>query len=221
MITYFTPKWFTLHYMSNKVQLNPSWRNGGRTFLNCPRTGDGGHRTATADGVLHSKVNWEKVRFVWWDKIMVIHICQSIRELQLGRRFLFQQDNDPKHEVNATKKWFKNKLNVLDWVSQSPAVNPRAVHAWSQSNLTEHELLCRKRWRKNCLDSTSPNYIDLKKQQMQQRCKSLLCIAIVQSHKGFDINITYFFFWSNYRVLQLLITNNSLCKAVPNISVSQ
>lgn len=75
MITYFTTKLFTLHYMSNKVQLNPSLRNGGRTFLNFPRTGcahdkrlgqtgDGGHRTATVDGVLHFKVNWEKVLFV-------------------------------------------------------------------------------------------------------------------------------------------------------------
>ena len=42
------------------------------------------------------------------------------RDLRLGRRFPFQQDNDPKPTAIATLKWFKRKhLNVLEWLSQS------------------------------------------------------------------------------------------------------
>ena len=35
---------------------------------------------------------------------------KSSRDLRLGRRFTFQQDNDPKHTVEATLEWFR--LNI-------------------------------------------------------------------------------------------------------------
>ncbi len=36
-----------------------------------------------------------------------------------------QQDNNPKHTSHSTKEWLKkNKVNVLDWLSQSPDLNP-------------------------------------------------------------------------------------------------
>ncbi len=35
-----------------------------------------------------------------------------------------QQDNNPKHSSNSTKEWLKkNKVNVLEWLSQSPELN--------------------------------------------------------------------------------------------------
>ena len=51
---------------------------------------------------------------VKYKDILEGNLFQSSRDLRLGRRFTFQQDNDPKHSVKATLKWFQGKhLNVL------------------------------------------------------------------------------------------------------------
>lgn len=91
-------------------------------------------------------------------QILEDNLSLSTRELRLGRRYIFQQDNDPKHTAKATQKWFEDHhVNVLEWPSQSPDLNPienlwqdlkRAVHARSPSNLTELEQFCREEWRK-------------------------------------------------------------------------
>ncbi len=42
------------------------------------------------------------------------------RALKMGREWVFQHDNDPKHTAKATKEWLKKKhIKVLDWHSQS------------------------------------------------------------------------------------------------------
>uniref|UniRef100_A0A6Q2YBC1 chitin synthase n=1 Tax=Esox lucius TaxID=8010 RepID=A0A6Q2YBC1_ESOLU len=43
----------------------------------------------------------------------------------MGRDWVFQHDNDPKHTARATKEWLRKKhLKVLEWPSQSPDLNP-------------------------------------------------------------------------------------------------
>jgi hypothetical protein len=61
--------------------------------------------------------NWVGAKY---REILEGNMFQSSRNLRLGPKFTFQQDNDPKHSVKATLEWFKGKhLNVLEWPSQS------------------------------------------------------------------------------------------------------
>jgi hypothetical protein len=61
--------------------------------------------------------NWSELKELWMGLNtgkFLRETCLSSRDLRLGRRFTFQQDNDPKHTTKATLEWFKGKLlNVL------------------------------------------------------------------------------------------------------------
>ena len=56
----------------------------------------------------------------------------SVRKLKLVRKWVFQMDNDPKHTSKVVAKWLKdNKVKVLEWLSQSPDLNP-IEDAWAE-----------------------------------------------------------------------------------------
>jgi hypothetical protein len=48
-------------------------------------------------------------------EILDENLLQSARDLRLGQRFTFQQDNDPKHTAKTMQEWLRDRsLNVLD-----------------------------------------------------------------------------------------------------------
>jgi hypothetical protein len=50
--------------------------------------------------------------------ILKRHLKTSVRKLKLGRKRVFQVDNDPKHSSKVVAKWLKeNKVKVLEWPS--------------------------------------------------------------------------------------------------------
>ncbi|KAI4883239.1 hypothetical protein NFI96_003468, partial [Prochilodus magdalenae] len=91
-------------------------------------------------------------------KILNNNIRQSAEKLGLGNRWTFQHDNDPKHTAKVVKKWLADKnINVLQWPSQSPDLNPIEnlwrelkirVMARRPSNLKELELITKDEWAK-------------------------------------------------------------------------
>ncbi len=80
------------------------------------------------------------------------------RALKMGRGWVFQHDNDPKHTAMATKEWLKKKhVKVLEWPSQSLDLNP-IENLWRKlkvrvakrqpRNLNDLDRICKEEWDK-------------------------------------------------------------------------
>ncbi len=135
----------TAHHLSNTV---PTVKHGGGSIMlwGCFSAAGTGRLVA-----IEGKMNAAKYR-----DILDENLLQSAQDLRLGRRFTFQQDNDPKHTAKITKEWLhNNSVTVLEWPSQSPDLNPiehlwrdlkMAVHQRLPSNLTELERICKEEW---------------------------------------------------------------------------
>ncbi len=69
-----------------------------------------------------------------------------------------KQDNDLKHTSKSTSEWLKKiKIKVLEWISQSPDLNPiemlwldlkQSIHALKPSSVAELKQFCKEEWAK-------------------------------------------------------------------------
>jgi transposase len=80
-------------------------------------------------------------RFLYVD-ILKNNLKQSVKKLKLGRNFIFQQDNDPKHTSKLARQFFKdNKTEVLGWPSQSPDLNViEPLWAFVEKNIRKYHI---------------------------------------------------------------------------------
>ncbi|KAI4898613.1 hypothetical protein NFI96_006393 [Prochilodus magdalenae] len=100
----------------------------------------------------------ERMTGAMYCEILGNNLLLSVRALKMGRGWVFQHDNDPKHTARITKEWLRKKhIKDLEWPSQSSDLNP-IENLWRElklhvsqrqpRNLTDLEKICVEEWAK-------------------------------------------------------------------------
>lgn len=103
----------------------------------------------------------------------------------IGRRFILQMDNDPKHKAKATQEFIKaKKWNILEWPSQSPDLNP-IEHAF---HLLKTKLQTERPTNKQQLKTAAVKaWQSIKKEETQRLVMSMSSrLQAVIANKGFS-----------------------------------
>ena len=104
-------------YVWRKPGFIPMMKHGGGSIMMW-----GYFSEAGTGGLVRIKAKMNKAKY---REILDENLLQSAQDFRLGKMFTFQQDNDPKHTAKTTQEWLQDKsLNVLEWPSQSPDLNP-------------------------------------------------------------------------------------------------
>ena len=103
--------------------------------------------------VIDGKMNTQK-----YTQILQENLMSSIESFELPFDYIFQQDNDPKNTAKSTKKWLsENNVNVLQWPSESPNLNPIGNFWWflkiqirkrEPANINNLKTICQEEWYK-------------------------------------------------------------------------
>ena len=93
-----------------------------------------------------------------YKQVLPENLMSSVESLQLPSDYIFQLDNDPERTAKSTKKWLsENDVNVLQWLSQSPNLNPIGnlwrflkIQIWKRApaNINNLKTICHEEWYK-------------------------------------------------------------------------
>ena len=132
--------------MDGRVQIRNIWikpqsvcetqRGGAHEFYVCCSHYQTRGRQCHGLGMFCWRKSWRSVSCSWYPQptwlsqhgILQRHAIPSGLRL-VGRSFVFQQDNDPKHTSNLCKNYLMKKendghLKIMTWPPQSPDLNP-------------------------------------------------------------------------------------------------
>ena len=100
----------TTHHQANTI---PTVKHGGSIMLWGCFSAAGTGRLVRIEGKMNATI---------YRDILDENLLQSALDLRLGRRFIFQQDNNPKHTAKISKDWLQNHSVNMSWSGPGPRV---------------------------------------------------------------------------------------------------